>query len=801
MTVEGENERMTKLEQETLGSDVVAFAPRYLDRVSATVFGWAPVSPSEPILMTTPVASREQLAALRDTYLRALLGRAGASERVSLLQEVERAARPCISVSGAGAALAFERLDAASRKLREGAKNKLDSLSLWAALDALAADLRSDRAAVDALQRDHDFDTFAMEVAENVQAISASLYGLAQASDTQGATLQVLEAVRGAFGWGLATYWRINPAESAMALALVSGDLSNTLRSSLDKTVPTKGDELFGRAWKRGDVTDIKITKNAQLGSSMSVLGEAGIRTLVSFPVMVGQESVAGVVAFLITQELELSETRRDLLRNIAVLLSSSFERMAQVEQMRDLAASVEGVNQVLRRVNAANTSLDATRTAVDSIKEAFGGVYAACWATSADGSSMQMAAESGETTHAFRTTTNNARYTQGAGVVGRAWLERDLVVVADMAREDGELRRASALEAGVRCGACFPLIGKGRVVGAIEVWFGETTSLSRGRIDALRSVGSAVSSTLERLTERDGFAASLEDFAKELLAVSSSLRATTAEQSASAQELASAIGQVTATLSELRETSSEALRNAESVIFKAEGALATSASGRSSVERAIESMRVIREQVSEIAERILQLNDQTSQIGSIIATVNEISAQSKLLALNAAIEAARAGEHGKGFGVVASEIRSLAEQSKEATGQVREILSEIQASTNAAVVAAEEGTKKSESGMALADTSGERIQELARSMEESSSSARLIANSARQQSAGIEQVAQALVSISNATNDTASGLKQTEQATQQLLTLAERMANIVRGVAPRIPANYSRPSNQNAAE
>ncbi len=790
---------MTKLEQETSSSEGTALAPRYLDRVGAAVFGFAPVSPSEPTLMLAPATSREPLAALRDAYLRALLARMPGSNRVSLLQEVERVARGVTLMPGAGAALAGERLDATSLKLRESVKNKADSLALWNIFDALAMDLRADRTAVDGLQRDHDFDTFAMEVAENVQAISASLYGLAQSSDTQNATLQVLDAVRGAFGWEYATYWRINPAADSMGLTLTSGELASNLRSSLERMVPTKGDELFGRAWKRGDVTDIAIPLSASAGSSMRTLSEAGVRTLVSFPVMVGQESFAGVVAFLIKQEVDLSETRRDLLRNVAVLLSSSFERMAQVEQMRDLAASVEGVNLVLRRVNAANTSLDATRTAVESIREAFGGAYAAYWSTSSDASSMWLSAESGQTTHAFRTTTANARYAQGVGVVGRAWLERDLVVVSDLSREEGELRRASALEAGLRCGACFPLICKGRVVGAIEVWFGEAASLSRGRIDALRSVGSAVSSTLERLTERDGFAASLEDFAAELLAVSSSLRATTAEQSASAQELASAIGQVTATLSELRETSSEALRNAESVIFQAEGALATSSSGRGSVERAIESMRVIREQVSEIAERILQLNDQTSQIGSIIATVNEISAQSKLLALNAAIEAARAGEHGKGFGVVASEIRSLAEQSKEATGQVREILSEIQASTNAAVVAAEEGTKKSESGMALADTSGERIQELARSMEESSSSARLIANSARQQSAGIEQVAQALVSISNATNDTASGLKQTEQATQQLVTLAERMASIVRGVAPRISSN--RPSNQNAAE
>jgi methyl-accepting chemotaxis protein len=109
-------------------------------------------------------------------------------------------------------------------------------------------------------------------------------------------------------------------------------------------------------------------------------------------------------------------------------------------------------------------------------------------------------------------------------------------------------------------------------------------------------------------------------------------------------------------------------------------------------------------------------------------------------------------------------------------------------------VVAAEEGTKKSEFGMALADLSGAKIQDLARAMEQSSSSARLIADSACQQGAGIEQVAQALVSISNATNATASGLQQTEYATAQLVTLAERITRILLSMGPSEAVPHSIP-------
>ena len=97
---------------------------------------------------------------------------------------------------------------------------------------------------------------------------------------------------------------------------------------------------------------------------------------------------------------------------------------------------------------------------------------------------------------------------------------------------------------------------------------------------------------------------------------------------------------------------------------------------------------------MANIAETILALSEQTQQIGDIIATVNDIADQSNLLALNAAIEAARAGEAGKGFAVVAGEVRSLAEQSRQATAQVKEILGDIQKATNTAVMVTEEGTK-----------------------------------------------------------------------------------------------------------
>src|SRR5438128_3440680 len=107
------------------------------------------------------------------------------------------------------------------------------------------------------------------------------------------------------------------------------------------------------------------------------------------------------------------------------------------------------------------------------------------------------------------------------------------------------------------------------------------------------------------------------------------------------------------------------------------------------------------REQMNSIAQIMVRLSEQNQAIGQIIATVDDLAQQSNLLAVNASIEAAKAGEEGKGFSVVAQEVKSLAEQSRQATTQVRAILSDIQKATSAAVMATEQGGKVVEAGVA----------------------------------------------------------------------------------------------------
>jgi methyl-accepting chemotaxis protein len=190
--------------------------------------------------------------------------------------------------------------------------------------------------------------------------------------------------------------------------------------------------------------------------------------------------------------------------------------------------------------------------------------------------------------------------------------------------------------------------------------------------------------------------------------------------------------------------------------------------------------MEGIREQAEAVADNVITLSEKTQTIGEIIATVNDIAEQSHLLALNAAIEAAAAGEQGRGFSVVANEIKNLADQSKEATVQVRSILGEIQKGINSSVMLTEEAVKRVESGKKQAELTDSTIGELASSVERSIQAFQQIAAGTNQQQIGLDQIARAVKDIGQASGQTAAGTRQLEQAASNVNAMAQQLRSAV---------------------
>ncbi|HOK91512.1 MAG TPA: methyl-accepting chemotaxis protein, partial [Spirochaetota bacterium] len=255
---------------------------------------------------------------------------------------------------------------------------------------------------------------------------------------------------------------------------------------------------------------------------------------------------------------------------------------------------------------------------------------------------------------------------------------------------------------------------------------------------------------------------------------------ATAKELAASAQETLSAVSETTTTMEEVRQTSKVVTQKADSVAEIASNSIELTEIGTKSAEDFFATMNAIREQMDFIANSIVKLSEQSQTIGMIISTVNEISNQSNLLAVNASIEAAKAGDYGKGFAVVAQEVRSLAEQSREATAQVRTILGDIQRSITSAVMATEQGKNAVDRGVRQSKDARESLKAMAEGISNTSEAALQIQISLKEQSIGIEQVAIAMENIKKATEQIAESARQSDLLSTNLNELGSSLKELV---------------------
>jgi methyl-accepting chemotaxis protein len=307
-----------------------------------------------------------------------------------------------------------------------------------------------------------------------------------------------------------------------------------------------------------------------------------------------------------------------------------------------------------------------------------------------------------------------------------------------------------------------------------------DRTFLLLSSISALAIVlGLAFGTLLTRSVTRQ-----LRESVAQLSSSSAEILATTTQVASGSAQTATAVSETTATVEEVKRTAQVASQKAKYVSESAQKASQVSQAGRRSVEETIQGMTRIQEQMGSIAESIVRLSEQSQAIGEIIATVNDLAEQSNLLAVNAAIEAARAGEQGKGFAVVAQEVKSLAEQSKQATAQVRTILGDIQKATSAAVLATEQGGKAVEAGVKQSAEASESIRVLAESIAEAAQAATQIAASSQQQMVGMDQVALAMDNIKQASSQNVDGTKQAETAAGNLHELGQRLSAMTGGRA-----------------
>jgi methyl-accepting chemotaxis protein len=251
-------------------------------------------------------------------------------------------------------------------------------------------------------------------------------------------------------------------------------------------------------------------------------------------------------------------------------------------------------------------------------------------------------------------------------------------------------------------------------------------------------------------------------------------------ELNRAASQQSAAVAETTSAMEELRTVAEQIAHGAQAVSGAATHTQDDVQAGLQAVAETVARMEEIRISNEASVQEILHLGSKANQIGAVMDLIDDIAAQTKLIAINASIEAAAAGEAGKRFGVVASQVRHLADNVAQSTEEIRHRIGEIQTATNELVIAAEQGTKKIAQGVELSRTTQRALDEIAASADQTSISASQISISTRQQQTAVEQVVEALNNVSEEVSRVAASSEQTSRIVVDLGHLASTLNDLV---------------------
>ena len=263
-----------------------------------------------------------------------------------------------------------------------------------------------------------------------------------------------------------------------------------------------------------------------------------------------------------------------------------------------------------------------------------------------------------------------------------------------------------------------------------------------------------------------DGMRQNFNDALENLMRAMGSVCATADEIKIGAMEVTSANEE----LSQRTERQAATLEETTAAITEITTTVTHTSKGAQEVDRIVSDTKADTLKSSEIVENAVtamgRIEDSANEIRSIINVIDDIAFQTNLLALNAGVEAARAGDAGRGFAVVAQEVRGLAQRCTDAAKEIKQLI-------------ASSGRNVSE-GVALVNTTGEAITAIAVQIEEVSSLAADIAASSQQQSASLEQVAQAVNELDAVTQKNAAMVQETTAASHQMRNDAVHLVDLM---------------------
>jgi len=260
----------------------------------------------------------------------------------------------------------------------------------------------------------------------------------------------------------------------------------------------------------------------------------------------------------------------------------------------------------------------------------------------------------------------------------------------------------------------------------------------------------------------------------------SAELQAAANQQVAGAKEQATAMTEISTTISELLTTSRQIAESSQRVARISTEAAGAARTGDDTMQKTEDAVSGIKKQVDVIVEHTLDLGKKSQQIGAVLQIIDELSEQTNILSINASIEAAGAGEMGHRFGVVAEEIRKLADRVGGSTKEIRALVDDMRAAVNTTVMATESGAKAVDAGRRHFSEVALSFRHITSLVGTTSEVAREIELSTKQQATAVEQVTLAMNNVSQSAKESEASSTQTFQTSSELTSLSRNLTRLV---------------------